>query len=191
LLILLDRAPLIHNEEGEFHTYRPDTLVMEKTPLKSQRRYLSKLFCSTNENQIQVLLITKGYNPALSDKPLTLMTLLTALQRIRIWIRAQQCIQVFHPTKIRTDRDVLDCTPMYICTFGFVPRAAILLPCDTSLRACQVNIHVCAFEFLDFFVHPLITHQSNWFFPFGNIQKSAFWIILSQYDQTCSPGPSS
>ena len=143
----------MHNEEDEFHTHRPDALVIEKTPLKSQRRYLSKLFCSTNENQIQVLLITKGYNPALSDKPLTLLTLLSALQRICIWIRAQQCIQVFHPTKIRTDRDVLDCTPVYIFPFSFIPGTAILLPGDTSLRTCQVNVHVRAFEFLDFFVH--------------------------------------
>ena len=93
-----------------------------------------------------------GYTPKLSDK--LMESLLSYIsQRVFIRIRTQQCIQVLHPTKIRTDRNVLDRTPMLIRTFSFIPRTAILLPGDTSLRTCQVNVHVRTFELLDWFPH--------------------------------------
>jgi hypothetical protein len=38
----------------------------------------------------------------------------------------------------------------------FVPWTTILFPRDASLRACQVNVHVRAFEFLDFLTHLFI-----------------------------------
>jgi len=92
-------------------------------------------------------------------------SLTSILQWIHVWVGAQKHIQIFHPAKIRTDRNVLDRAPVLIRAFSFIPRTAILLPCDTPLRTRQVNIHVRTFEFLDFLDHRLYSHQPIEIFP--------------------------
>ena len=105
-----------------------------------------------------------GYAPKLSDK--LMESLLSYIsQRVFIRIRTQQCIQVLHPTKIRTDRNVLDRTPVLVHPFGFVPRTAILFPGDAPQRTRQVNIHVRAFELLDWFPHS------------GFVSRHIYWWI--------------
>jgi hypothetical protein len=79
--------------------------------------------------------------------------LLRILKGIFIRVTAQKRIDIFHTAKILADRNILHSALMFIGVFCCIPRTSILLPGDTSLRAGQIDVHVCAFEFLNDFVH--------------------------------------